>query len=108
MRGAAVCCWRLFLMVGWAAPAVAEDSAMRLAELDFLRAAVADDLLPYAHIEVPSLAHLALTGQGAERGLGLRTCHGQQLKNNGVRAELSVDYPFVPGDTVAYAWRFRI
>ena len=76
-------------------------------ELACLRAAVTDDLLEYAHLDIASRESLIIEGTGAERYLGLRVFPGQRRVHGGVRAEVSVDYPFREGDRVRYAWRFR-
>lgn len=81
---------------------------MRALELSYLRAAVAPDLLDYAHLEVAAVSSLQGLTDGSGSFLGLRTYQGQPLVNNGVRAELSVDYPWTEGQTIRYSWRFGI
>lgn len=80
----------------------------RSLELAYLRNAVPDALLPYAHLEVPALANLGAMSDSAGGFLGFRTYAGQAIVNGGVRAESSVDFPFREGDTVRYSWRFGI
>ena len=91
-----------------AVTAGAQSDKLRALELTYLRSAVNDALLPYATIEIPALENLR-PGKD-ERGayLGLRTYHRQPLKSGGVRAEISVDFPFQEGDTVRYAWRMKL
>lgn len=81
---------------------------MRAAELAWLGSGIAQDLLPYAHLEVPSLEHLRALQDAHGSFLGMRCYRGQPLKNNGVRAQASVDFPYQEGETVRYSWRFAI
>jgi len=89
---------------------VGGDSAeqLRSAELELLAAAVDTSLLPVARLELPAVANVAVWRDSAGPFLGLRTYAGQPLVNGGVRAELTVDHPFVPGDRVRYSWSFAI
>jgi hypothetical protein len=80
----------------------------RTVELSYLRNVVAADLLGYAHLEVPALDNLRGMSDGSGNFIGLRNYQGQPLTNGGVRAEVSVDYPFKEGQTIRYAWRFGI
>lgn len=89
-------------------PLAARAESLREMELRYLRAAVAEPLLAQSHIEISSLEHIRIGSDRLGPHLGLRTYYGQRLKNNGVRAEISVDTPWEEGDTVRYAWRFLI
>ena len=101
--------WILFLLTLIAGSAVrAQADRSREEELSYLRVAVAPDLIPYAHIEIPAMENIRIREGGEGRSLGLRTYHGQKLKNNGIRAEVTVDYPTREGETVTYSWRFLI
>jgi len=73
-------------------------------EATYLAALIAPDLIQYAHFEVASREHIEILADGVE----LRLTPGQPKVNNGIRAELSVDYPFVDGDTVRYEWQFWV
>jgi hypothetical protein len=77
-------------------------------ELGYLRCFMPTGLLDFAHVEVPALENIALLGQGADQHLGLHLIPGQKKRNGGIRAEISVNYPYQPGDTVRYAWRFMV
>ncbi len=81
---------------------------LRDLELSYLRAAVPVDLLPYATIEIPAIENIRLGSDARGSRLELRTYFQQPLKNGGVRAELSVDYPYREGDTVRYSWRMML
>ena len=87
-------------------PATAE--ARRGLEEAYLRYAVDSALLPYAHLEIPGLDNVATTSAATGDYLLLTLLPGQPLKNNGVRAEVSIDYPYREGETVEYAWEFRL
>lgn len=82
---------------------------LRALELSYLRAAISqENILDYAHLEVPSLENINIKSENGTSYLALRTYPGQPLKNNGIRAEISIDYPHKEGDVVRYSWQFRI
>jgi hypothetical protein len=107
-RRAATAVFLLLVLGGLVAIALAcrRPHGDRALELSYLRAAVAPAVLDYAQIEVPGIEHIRIAEVDGRPCLGLRVFHGQRLKNNGVRAELSLDYPYRVGDTVRYQWRF--
>ena len=72
---------------------------------DALRLALPEALIEFATLEVAGRENVLPGPQG---GLTLRITEDQPKVNGGARAELSVDYPFKPGDTLSYSWRFRI
>jgi hypothetical protein len=84
------------------------EQGSREEELQYLRVVLPDEHLGYANLEVSSREALIVGEEGADRYLGLRVFPGQKRKDNRVRAEISVDYPFRPGDRVRYSWRFRV
>jgi hypothetical protein len=55
-------------------------------------------LIRFAGIEVPSSNNIHILSNSAGRYLEFRLLPGQTPKNNGIRAEVSVDYPFKVGD----------
>jgi len=77
-------------------------------ELSYLRCVMPDSLLEFAHVEVPAVENVAIQSAGADEHLGLHLFAGQKKLNGGIRAEISIDYPHQPGDTVHYAWRFMV
>lgn len=83
------------------------DPQAREKELAYLRVVMPEDLLPYAHVEVPAVENIAILGED-EGYLGLHILPGQKRRGGGVRAEVSVDAPFEEGDTVRYEWQFRV
>ena len=84
------------------------DPAAREKELAYLRAVAPDDLLEFAHVEVPAIDNIALVGEGPTQHLGLHVLPGQKKLHGGIRAEISVDYPHKQGDTLRYEWRFMV
>ena len=84
------------------------DPAAREKELTYLRSVVPDELLEFAHVEVPAVENVAIMGEGSTQHLGLHVFPGQKKLNGGIRAEVSVDYPCKQGGTVRYAWRFMV
>lgn len=93
-------------LAGKPLPASAESG--RALEMRYLRAALAEPLLEDAHIEISGLEHIRIGHDDQGPNLGLRTYFGQRKKNNGVRAEITVDTPYDEGDTLRYGWRFMI
>lgn len=83
-------------------------SGSREDELVYLRTVMPDSLLEYAHLEVGSVESVAIIGEGKTKHLGLRVSPGQNKVHGGIRAEVSVDYPFQQGETVSYSWRFML
>lgn len=77
-------------------------------ELAYLRAVVPETLLKYAHLDIASPKSIALIEEGQNKHLGLHVFPGQSKLHGGIRAEIAVDYPFEPGETVCYSWRFRL
>ncbi|CAN5301965.1 polysaccharide lyase [soil metagenome] len=76
--------------------------------MTYLRSAVSADLLPFATIEIPAIENIRQGSDGRGAHLELRTFKGQTLKNGGVRAEISIDYPFREGETLRYSWRMML
>ena len=74
----------------------------------YLPTVLSDALLKYAHLEVASETNVVVVTNGSERCLGLRISPGQAKIHEGMRAEMSVNYPFNLGETVHYAWRFML
>lgn len=85
-----------------------DDKAAREMELTYLRTLMPEDLLPIANVEVAGIENIAILGEGADTHLGLHLFPGQKKRNGGIRAEVSVNFPFHEGDTVRYAWRFMV
>jgi hypothetical protein len=77
-------------------------------ELVYLRTILPASLLEYAHLEVASITNIAIVGEGEHKHLGFHISPGQRKVNNGIRAEMSVNYPYEQGETVRYSWRFML
>jgi hypothetical protein len=95
----------LLLFAALCGPAKADS---RQDELVYLRTILPDTLLQYAHLEVGSSNAVAVLGKGANTYLGLHIISGQNKVNNGIRAEVSLDYPYQQGQTVRYSWQFML
>jgi hypothetical protein len=67
-----------------------------------------DSLLEYAHLDVGSVKSIAIEGEEENQHLGLHLFPGQSKVHGGIRAEISVGYPFQQGETVRYSWRFML
>jgi hypothetical protein len=98
----------LVLVLGFAGCDSQATGGSREEELHYLRAAVDTSLLEYAHLEVSSRENISLFDEEGKPYLGFHIIPGQPLKNRGVRAELSVDFPYRPAAVVRYEWRFRL
>lgn len=72
---------------------------------NYLRLALPQHLFAYASFEIASQENIAV---GPDGSLALGIIQGQHKVNGGLRAELSIDYPFLPDDLVTYRWRFRV
>jgi len=83
-------------------------SASREDEILLLRTILPEALLAYASLDVAAIESVAAVGDGPSRHLGLHLFPGQKKVHKGVRAEVSVDYPFEIGETVRYSWRFML
>lgn len=77
-------------------------------ELSYLAPIMSDELAEYAEFQVPAIENLEIISEGSEQFLELRMFENQPEINNGYRAEVSVDIPYEPGNTVVYQWRMRI
>jgi hypothetical protein len=86
----------------------AADPKDREKELSYLRCIMPENLLEFSHVEVSALENITILGEGKDQHIGLHMFPGQKKKNGGVRAEISIDYPFKAGDTLRYAWRFMV
>ncbi|CAN5302227.1 hypothetical protein BH11PSE10_BH11PSE10_05900 [soil metagenome] len=111
--GASALAEMVFPAIDAAAPGRATALAVNTAssrelEVAYLNTVVSPNLVNYAHLDAAGTSSLEALRDGAGPFLGLRTYQGQPLVNSGVRAEVSVDYPFVQGKTVRYSWRFGI
>lgn len=77
-------------------------------EKDYLAAVLPPELIRYAAIEVPSQENIHIRSDSTGRYLEFRLVPGQAKKNNGIRAEISVDFPYNVGDIVRYKWKMRL
>jgi hypothetical protein len=73
-----------------------------------LEAILPPDLRRYAGIEAPSDENIRILSDPAGEYLEFRLVPGQAKKNNGIRAEVTVNYPYQLGDVVRYQWRMRL
>jgi hypothetical protein len=79
-----------------------------LSDKDYLAALLPAELLRYAGVEVPSRENIRILSNSTGRYLEFRLVPGQAKKNNGIRAEITVNYPFKAGDIVRYKWKMRL
>ncbi len=77
-------------------------------EAEYLRAVMPDSLLKTSHLDIASIENVAVLGTGEAQHLGLRVSPGQRKVHEGMRAEVSVDYPFHQRDVIRYSWRFLL
>lgn len=77
-------------------------------EKDYLAAVLPPELIRYAGVEVPSQDNIHICSDSTGRYLEFRLVPGQAKKNNGIRAEISVNFPYKVGDIVRYKWQMRL
>lgn len=68
---------------------------------------VQPELGKYAELEVANTSAIALV-DGTNPYVGLRVYPHQPKVNSGKRAEISIDYPYSPGDSVCYSWKVML
>ncbi|WP_417730178.1 polysaccharide lyase [Rosistilla oblonga] len=73
----------------------------------YLETIMPDDLVAIANVDVATAESIAIVDDPRGRCLGLRIAPDQPKLHGGVRAEVSVDFPFTENDRVRYAWRFK-
>lgn len=84
------------------------EPGIRDEELAFLTVVMPGPLLSVSHLEVADRSAVQVGQAEDQRWLALGVRPGQAKVNRGIRAELSVDAPFIPGEILTYAWRFRL
>lgn len=77
-------------------------------ELTYLKVVLAENLIPFAKIEVSALENIEIEKDNDSEYLALTLFPGQAKKNSGIRSEISVDFPFKENDTIEYSWQLRI
>ena len=93
-------------MLMWATASAPGEAPGRVsADADYLAAVLPSELIRYAAIEVPAQENIHARSDDAGRYLEFRLVPGQARKNNGIRAEIAVDFPFKVGDVVRYQWK---
>ncbi len=76
---------------------------------DYLKVVISQaEVLKVAILEVPGIENIKIQKDGGVEYLELRLYPLQPLKNNGIRAEISIDFPFKEGDTLRYSWEFKV
>ena len=79
-----------------------------LSQKDYLSVVLPPALIRYANIEIPAQENLHIQTNSAGRFLDFCLLPGQARKNNGIRSEISVDYPFKAGEVVRYQWKMLL
>lgn len=77
-------------------------------EVVFLRAIMPESLVGMSSVDVATRDSLAVIDEGDSQHLGLRVFPAMPKQHGGIRAEVSVDFPFNDGDCVTYRWRFMV
>ena len=89
----------------WLAGSTCAQTDHSAEALRFLRLALPVMLFPYADFELAGQDNIAV---GADGSLALGVLDGQDRVNGGLRAELSIDFPFLPGETLSYRWQLLL
>ncbi len=96
------------MLVSMAALAPGDALGQTTRDSDYLGVVLPPELMPYAQIEVPSPDNIHALSDDTGRYLEFRLIPGQARKNNGIRSEISVNFPFKVGDVVRYQWKMRL
>lgn len=86
----------------------ATPEGLRALELSYLESAMDPSLFDVALLELAGIENVSTSSDEGGPFLALRLYPNQPKKNNGVRSELSIDYPYQQGETVRYTWQFRV
>lgn len=100
--------WLAWLYIKKISSANLSADELREIELWYLLYAMDPSLFPYSNIEIAWLEHISTGSENRKKFLQLRIYGWQKLKNNWVRSEVSVDYPYKEWETIVYSWSFRI
>jgi hypothetical protein len=84
------------------------EEGRRALEEKYLLYAMDSYLLPYANIEISTINNIATSTDALGEHATLSLFPGQSLKNNGIRSQLSIDYPYKEGDIIEYSWEFKM
>lgn len=83
------------------------EEGLRELEVSYLRAGiVSDEIIPYALIEVPEIRNIGTWSDSSGTYIISSLFPDQPLKSWGIRSEISIDYPYIPWDTIEYSWKF--
>ncbi|NCN04742.1 MAG: hypothetical protein GW949_03845 [Spirochaetales bacterium] len=85
--------------------ATLDNEASKIASQEIIERLIdSPDLARYATLEVADDKNVSIY----DDYVAFHLFSDQQFLNKGIRVEIAVDYPFVPGDTIVYEWEFRI
>lgn len=84
------------------------DQDMRQTEESYLRAVLPETLLAYAHLDIAQIENVSVAHEPDGDFLALNLFQKNKKASGGVRAEISIDYPYHEGDTLRYAWQFKL
>ncbi len=93
-------------LVAVSAPSFSAEQALDPKE--YLRVVLPPDLVRHAGVEVPSAENIHILSDAKGKYLEFRLVPGQARKNNGIRSEISVGFPYQVGDVVRYRWKMRL
>lgn len=97
--------WLAILVMTISSPSLAENEALKN---HLLAPLIPAELLSYSDFQIPARENVEVISDGTHDFVEPRMLPGQNLTNGGDRAEISVDYPFLEGDTVSYQWQVRL
>lgn len=84
------------------------DDATRQLEEQYLRAALSEALIKYAHIEIAQIESVDIVQEVEGDSLALNLFQDNKKLRDRVRAEISIDYPYNEGETLRYSWQFKL
>lgn len=88
--------------------AIAQTSSERSLIEKHLRQVMPKSLVAISTVDLLGQESIEIKKQGGRSFLEMRVFRGQTKVSNGIRSEISINYPFQNGDTVIYQWDFRI
>jgi hypothetical protein len=93
------------ILCGWPASLVLAQGCAQLDKHQLANAMGIDqELIPWMNLEIPTCANIHVGGGYA----GFVLDEVNVKLHEGVRSEISIDYPFVEGDTIEYRWSILV
>ena len=73
-----------------------------------LSAVLGAEHLSYSYVEVAERRNIEIVEEDGEQALAFHLFPGQPRLNNGIRSEISIDFPHQLGDHIRYTWEMKL